>query len=248
MMPRNDWKKLPRLFCPMPLGDGAAIALDDAQHHYLTNVMRRPIGSQILLFNGQEGEWLATLAAVGKKSSAALCQQQTRPQMVEPDLCLFFAPIKRDHLDYTIQKASELGVRRLQPIITQHTNTAQFNPARLKTIAREAAEQCERLTLPILGDILPLAHAMQTYAADRPLLACLEEGSALPLATTLTAKPMPSAVILIGPEGGFSADEMVLIRQHPTAVPVSLGPRILRADTAALAAITLWQALQGDWR
>jgi 16S rRNA (uracil1498-N3)-methyltransferase len=247
-MPRDDWKKLPRLFCATPLGDSATITLDDAQHHYLTNVMRRPTGSQILLFNGQDGEWLATLIAAGKKSSTAQCQQQTRPQTIEPALCLLFAPIKRDHLDYMVQKASELGVTHLQPIITQHTITTQFNHTRLETIAREAAEQCERLTLPILGEILPLAAAMQTCAADRPLLACLEGGSAQPLATALTVKPMPSAVILVGPEGGFSADEMAMIRQHPTVLPVSLGPRILRADTAALAAITLWQALQGDWR
>lgn len=191
---------------------------------------------------------MATLTSTGKKSSAALCQQQTRPQTVETVLCLLFAPIKRDHLDYMIQKASELGVTRLQPVITQHTITAQFNPTRLKTITREAAEQCERLTLPILGDILPLTEAMQTYATDCPLLACLEGGGAQPLAAALTAKPLPSAAILIGPEGGFSADEMAMIRQHPTVLPVSLGPRILRADTAALAAITLWQALQGDWR
>lgn len=247
-MPRDAWKKLPRLFVTAPLGGGHTVALDPAQHHYLTNVMRRDGGSDLLIFNGQDGEWRATLTQIGKKASAALCIEQTRPQQSEPDLRLLFAPIKRDHLDYMIQKASELGVAQFQPVITQHTIASNLNLARLHAIAREAAEQCERLTLPVLTDALPLAKALATCAADRPLFACLEGGAAQPLAQAFSAAPTTPAAILIGPEGGFSAAEMDLIRQHPTTIPVSLGPRILRADTAALAALAIWQALRGDWR
>ncbi len=247
-MPRDAWKKLPRLFVTGPLAKGQNVPIDTAQQHYLTNVMRRATGTQILLCNGHDGEWLATLEPTGKKSAAALCTEPTRHQAPEPDLRLLFAPIKRDHLEYMIQKASELGVAHLQPVITQHTVAPHLNPERLQAIAREAAEQCERLTLPTLGEAQPLADALVNWATDRPIYACLEDGMARPLADALAAKSPGPAAILTGPEGGFTPAEMEMIRNHATCIPVSLGPRILRADTAALAALSVWQALQGDWR
>lgn len=247
-MPRDAWKKLPRLFVTGPLANGQNVRLDPAQQHYLTNVMRRAAGTQILLCNGHDGEWLATLEVTGKKSAAALCTEPTRHQAPEPDLRLLFAPIKRDHLEYMIQKASELGVAHLQPVMTSHTTAPHINPERLQAIAREAAEQCERLTLPTLGEAQPLEDALKYWATDRPLYACLESGTAQPLAAALSGKSNAPAAILTGPEGGFSPAEMELIRSHATSIPVSLGPRILRADTAALAALSVWQALQGDWR
>lgn len=248
-MPRDDWKKLPRLYVTEALRKGQHVPLDTAQQHYLTHVMRRSAGSQLLLFNGQDGEWLATLEPRSKNSAAAACTEQTRPQTPTLDLRLLFAPIKREHLDYLIQKASELGVAHLQPVLTQHTVAPRLNPSRLHAIAREAAEQCERLTLPTLGAAMPLDIALSQWRNDQPLFACLESGTAQPLATAMSGKTAAtSAAILTGPEGGFSTDEMELIRRHPSTIPVSLGPRILRADTAALAALAVWQALLGDGR
>lgn len=246
-MPRDAWKHLPRLFVDAPLTVQAAVLLDTTQRHYLTQVLRRPEGCDLLLFNGRDGEWQATLTLTGKKAATAHCVRQTRPQAPEPDLMMLFAPIKRDHLDYMVQKASELGVALLRPVLTQHTATgSNVKVERLTAIAREAAEQCERLSLPVVVSPVPLADAL-SGVTDRPLFACLETGDAQPAATAMMAHTSPRAAILTGPEGGFSAEEMQLIRRHPHVIPVSLGPRILRADTAALAALTLWQALRGDW-
>ncbi len=244
-MPRDAWKNLSRLFVDAPLHEQAAITLGDEAHHYLCHVMRRGDGDRILLFNGQDGEWEATLTALKKKNLIATCQNRTRPQQGVPDIALFFAPIKRDHLDYLVQKATELGVRALHPVITQHCNHTALKHDRLIAIAREAAEQSERLTLPTLHPALPLATLLEQQNT-RPLFACLESGLAQPIATAFASQGQ-AAAILTGPEGGFSAEEMQLLRNRPNIIPISLGTRILRADTAALAALSCWQALCGDW-
>lgn len=221
------------------------VPLELSAQHYLTHVLRRKPGDSLLLCNGRDGEWQAELAVTGHKQIAAVCKNLTRPQLTEPDISLFFAIIKRDHLDYLIQKATELGVRALHPVITQHSIPHKLNLDRLTAIAREAAEQSERLTLPVIHPPLLLAQALEQLIGGTLCFACLENGAAEPIISQLVSQ-RPSA-LLTGPEGGFSAVEMTLIKNHANVIPVHLGPRILRADTAALAALTCWQAVCGDW-
>lgn len=247
-MPRDDWKNLPRLYVRAALAGERRLAMPPDQAHYLTRVMRRAAGDRVLLFNGSDGEWLGTIEAIRKNALDILCLEQTRIQTHEPDLLLLFAPVKRDPMEYLLQKACELGVARLQPVITHRTIARQVNIDRLRMIAREAAEQSERLTLPEILPPTPLASAL-TQLDERPLFACLESGPSLPVAEAFTARQKSDSVALLtGPEGGFSAEEADLIRRHAQTIAVNLGPRILRADTAALAAIAVWQALRGDWQ
>ncbi|MEJ0062679.1 MAG: 16S rRNA (uracil(1498)-N(3))-methyltransferase [Alphaproteobacteria bacterium] len=247
-MPRDDWKKLPRLYVTDPLLPDGAVSLTDAQQHYLQHVMRRAADDRILLFNGTDGEWLASLVAKGKKNISARCLERTRAQAEESELWLLFAPLKRDHLDYLVQKASELGVTHLMPVATQHTVAERVNLVRLRAIAMEAAEQCERLSLPEILAPLPLPKALENIKTQR-LFACVEGGTALPVAEAFSQyRQDRQAAFLVGPEGGFSKEEMEIIRKHAKSVPIHLGPRILRADTAALAALACWQAVCGDWR
>lgn len=223
----------------------AVVPLELSTQHYLTHVLRRKPGDALLLCNGRGGEWQAEIAVTGHRQIVAVCKNLTRAQQIEPDISLFFALIKRDHLDYLIQKATELGVRALHPVITQHSIPHKLNLDRLNSIAREAAEQSERLTLPVIHPPLPLAQALEQRIGGAPCFACLENGAAEPIMSQL-ASQRPSA-LLIGPEGGFSAAEMIFIQNHANMIPVHLGPRILRADTAALAALSCWQAVCGDW-
>ena len=235
-----------RLYVVAPLGAAAVVPLESEQVHHLRNVLRLGPGGKLALFNGRDGEWQATLGALGKHSGMARCDRQTRPQPVETALWLLFAPVKRARIDLIAEKATELGVTRLVPVLTQHTNVARVNTERLRAVVREAAEQTERLTLPEVAEPQKLDLALAEFPADRRLLLCDETGTAPGIATVL-GQASSVLGILIGPEGGFAPDELDGLRKLPFVTPVGLGPRILRADTAALSALAVFQALLGDW-
>ncbi|WP_374436611.1 16S rRNA (uracil(1498)-N(3))-methyltransferase [Tabrizicola sp.] len=234
-----------RLYVDQPLGAGQAVALSQDQAHYLTGVMRLGEGGAILLFNGRDGEWRATLAQAGKRNAIAVCDVQTKPLHLPPDLWLLFAPIKKARTDFIVEKAVELGAARIQPVQTRHTNSERIRQDRLQAHAVEAAEQCGATYVPEVTDLQHLEKLLSNWPEDRRLYWCDETAIGQP--ATLTPATGPAA-ILIGPEGGFSADEAAKLRGRPNVIPLSLGPRILRADTAAVAALTLWQAACGDWR
>ena len=241
-----------RLFVEAGLVAGVEAPLDEAQAHYLRHVMRRGEGAPLSLFNGRDGEWKATLSLRGKKAAVALVDAQTRVQAVEPDLWLCFAPVKRARIDYIAEKATELGVSVLQPIVTQHTIVERVNIERLRANAVEAAEQTERLSVPEVRPPVDLGRLLDEWPPGRRLLMCDETGGGPPIGETLaaldaTARAAPWAIV-VGPEGGFAAAELAALRRIKDVTAVGLGPRILRADTAALAALAVWQALAGDWR
>ncbi|WP_439569481.1 16S rRNA (uracil(1498)-N(3))-methyltransferase [Sphingopyxis sp.] len=233
----------PRLFVDMPLSAGATAAIDGAAAHYLLNVMRLKAGAPILLFDNRSGEWLARVADAGKRSLTLHVDRQTRAIEQVPDLWLCFAPVKKARLDWIIEKATELGVARLQPVITERTIVERVKRERLEAQIVEACEQCGRTALPALGEPVKLAQLLAKWPADRALLFADEAGG-VPLAAI--AAPAPAA-ILVGPEGGFTARERELLLDNPTTRRIALGPRILRAETAAIAATGLWMAQHGDW-
>ena len=234
-----------RLYVDQPLGAGQAVALSQDQAHYLTGVMRLGEGAAILLFNGRDGEWRATLAQAGKRNAIAVCGSQTRPLQLPPDLWLLFAPIKKARTDFIVEKAVELGAARILPVQTRHTNSERIRQDRLQAHAVEAAEQCGATYVPEVTDLQHLDKLLSKWPEDRRLYWCDETALGQPATLTPTTGP---AAILIGPEGGFSAEEATKLRAKPNVTPLSLGPRILRAETAAVAALTLWQAACGDWR
>ncbi len=241
-----------RLFVEADLAKGADVPLSEAQAHHLRHVMRRADGAELRLFNGRDGEWRGTLALQGKKAANAHVGAQTRPQAAEPDLWLCFAPIKRARIDLVAEKATELGASVLQPVLTQHTTVERVNVERLQANAREAAEQTERLSVPEVRVPLELMKLLAEWPSGRRLLMCDETGGGPPIAEVLAkldagARAAPWAIV-IGPEGGFAAAELDALRRIKDVTSVGLGPRILRADTAALAALSVWQALIGDWR
>lgn len=241
-----------RLFVEADLAAGGEAPLDEAQVHYLRHVLRRPDGAPLLLFNGRDGEWRGTLSARGKKAAVAEVGECTREQMPEPDVWLCFAPVKRARIDYIAEKATELGVSRLQPVVTRHTAVERVNVERLRANAVEAAEQTERLTVPEVGEPVDLGKLLDGWPAERRLMMCDETGGGPPIAEALlhlddAARAAPWAIV-IGPEGGFADVELQALRRIKDVTSVGLGPRILRADTAALAALACWQALVGDWR
>lgn len=241
-----------RLFVEADLAAGIEAPLSDAQAHYLRHVMRRADGAEICLFNGRDGEWRATLAGRGKKAAVALVGERTREQAGEPDLWLCFAPVKRARIDYIAEKATELGASVLQPVLTQHTAVERVNVERLRANAVEAAEQTERLSVPEVRAPIELARLLADWPAGRRLLMCDESGGGPPIASALggldaAARAAPWAIV-IGPEGGFAQAELAALRRIKDVVAVGLGPRILRADTAALAALACWQAMVGDWQ
>ena len=241
-----------RLFIEADLAAGVEAPLGEAQAHYLRHVMRREDGATLLLFNGRDGEWRASLSLHGKKAAVVRVETQTRVQAAEPDLWLCFAPIKRARIDLVAEKATELGVARLQPVLTRHTAVERVNVERLRANAIEAAEQTERLTVPEVRAPLELGRLLDGWPTGRRLLMCDETGGGPPIVEALSAlepeaKSAPWA-IMIGPEGGFAQAELEVLRRMKDVTAVGLGPRILRADTAALAALACWQALLGDWR
>jgi 16S rRNA (uracil1498-N3)-methyltransferase len=234
-----------RLHVDHPLAEGQAVPLSQDQAHYLTGVMRLGVGAPVLLFNGRDGEWLATLTVASKRGAIATCEALTRPLMLPPDLWLLFAPIKKARTDFIVEKAVELGVARVLPVQTRHTNSERIRQDRLQAHAVEAAEQCGATYVPEVAELAALDRVLAQWPEGRRLYWCDEKAIGQP--ATLAPATGPAA-ILIGPEGGFSAEESQRLRVRAGVVPLSLGPRILRADTAAVAAITLWQAACGDWR
>jgi 16S rRNA (uracil1498-N3)-methyltransferase len=241
-----------RLYVTGDLAANVAVALDEGPSHYLLHVLRAKSGNRILLFNGRDGEWLAEIGQVSKRGVTATCLNRTRVQASEPDIWLAFAPIKKTPADYLVQKATELGVSRLLPVFTRRTIVTRVNLERMTANAAEAAEQSERLTVPDIREALDLDKLMATWPKERRLYFCDEFGAT---ATNWGAKPLAeaargasgAAAILTGPEGGFDPAERELLRGQSFVVPVTLGPRILRADTAALAALSVWQSVAGDW-
>jgi 16S rRNA (uracil1498-N3)-methyltransferase len=236
-----------RLYVGDPLVPGGAAALDRAQAHYLRNVMRAKAGDALLLFNGRDGEWRAELGELGKNGGTARAVAQTRPQHAAADLWLLFAPIKSGRIEFLVEKATELGVAVLAPVLTQRTVVRKVNTARLRAHAIEAAEQSGRLDVPALREAAPLEASLADWPAERPLFVCDETGAGLPIARVVPDRRIRPGAVLIGPEGGFAPAELDALAKLPFVTRVGLGPRILRAETAALAALACWQALAGDW-
>ena len=237
-------KSLPRLFVRTALGDGAQVELDPAQANYLGNVLRLKEGAELLVFDGRSGEWLARIAEAGKKWMTLAVGRKTREAESVPDVWLAFAPVKRAQTDWLVEKATELGAARLIPVMTQRTVAERVKLERLEAIAIEAAEQCGRTVLPEIAEPLPLARLLGERDSGRTLYFA-DEGGGERAAEAFKGGP---ALILIGPEGGFTEEERAAVRAAPNAVPISLGPRILRAETAALAALAAWMSAVGDWR
>ncbi|HEY4943007.1 MAG TPA: 16S rRNA (uracil(1498)-N(3))-methyltransferase [Rhizomicrobium sp.] len=237
-----------RLFVGAPLWQGACVVPDDQQTHYLLHVMRARAGDRVSLFNGADGEWLARLTGVSKRSCSLECEHKIAPQAEVPDVWLCFAPIKKTPADYLVQKATELGVRVLQPVFTRRTIVARVNLERMRANAVEAAEQSGRLGVPETREPLTFDKLLAAWPKDRRLIFCDEGGDAQPIAQALASELDQPFAIFTGPEGGFDPAEHEALRSRPFVVAVSLGPRILRADTAALAALAVWQAVRGDWR
>lgn len=237
-------KSLPRLFVRQPLGDGAAVALDPGQANYLGNVLRLGAGAELLLFDGWSGEWLARIAEAGKKRMTLSVERKTREPETIPDVWLAFAPVKRTQTDWLVEKATELGAARLIPVMTDRTIAERVRLDRLESIAIEAAEQCGRTRLPEIAEPLTLARLLADRDTGRTLYFADESRDGTPAGQAFRDGP---ALILIGPEGGFTDAERASIRAAPGSFSVSLGPRILRAETAALAALASYMAVI-DWR
>lgn len=234
-----------RLFVPHDLGPGLDVTLDEGQSRYLAAVMRRREGDEVALFNGRDGEWRATISAVTKRAVSLDVAAQNRRQEIGPDLDLIIALVKRARLETIVEKATELGARRVRPAITERTNADHTRIERLQAIATEASEQTGRLDVPEVCEPMKLERLLSDWDPGRRLLFCDEAGDAPPVLRAVYAAG-PWAIV-VGPEGGFSPREREALRAAPFATPASLGPRILRADTAAISALTLWQAAVGDW-
>jgi len=237
-----------RLYVATDLAGGLAVGLEPSQAHQVKSVLRLVPGAVVALFNGRHGEWLGRIDGLGKGWCSVSLYEQRRRQQDSGDLWLVFAPVKRARIDFVVEKATELGVSAIRPVFTRHTIVERVNLERLRANAVEAAEQTERLTVPEVVEPEPLQRLMARWPADRRLLLCDETGTSPPIAEALAAaQPGPWAV-LIGPEGGFAESELDALKKLPFVCPVGLGPRVLRADTAALAALAVLQALAGDWR
>jgi 16S rRNA (uracil1498-N3)-methyltransferase len=236
-----------RLYVTADLGAGVAIALDEGQSHYLLHVLRAHAGNRVLLFNGRDGEWLAEIAQAGKRGVTAKCLTQTEAQSDGPDIWLAFAPVKKTPSDYLVQKATELGASVLLPVFTRRTIVSRINEERMAANAIEAAEQSGRLSVPEIREGTSLDKLLASWPKERRLFFCDEGGEAKPLAEAARGVSGPAA-ILTGPEGGFDPAERDMLRAQSFVTPVTLGPRILRADTAALAALAIWQSVAGDFQ
>ena len=246
-MPEYDFRA-PRLFVDAALATGAAVALDRDQSNYLGNVLRLKSGDDVLVFNGRDGEWQASIGG-RKRADHLIIGARTRAQDRLPDLAYVFAPLKHARLDYIVQKAVEMGARMLQPVLTRHTQVARINGERMRANVIEAAEQCGILGLAEVADPLPLERFLGGRDGARLLVFCDEAADvADPLAALTSAKTAGQGIdVLIGPEGGFAEEERALLLRQPRTLRLALGPRILRADTAAVAALALVQAALGDW-
>jgi 16S rRNA (uracil1498-N3)-methyltransferase len=222
------------------------VPLDRSQTHYLGTVLRLRSGDRVLVFNGRDGEWSASLEAQ-KRAAALLIEENTRPQPAPADLHYLFAPLKAARLDYMVQKAVEMGVSVLQPVLTQHGQVGRIGAERMLANAIEAAEQCGLLSLPEIKPLVPLAESLADWKPERRLIFCDEDAVVQNPLAALAGLPLAPLALLIGPEGGFSAEERAALLRRPNVVRISLGPRILRADTAAVAALAVIQAAAGDW-
>ena len=240
--------KLQRLFVKSPMRAGAGIVLEADQAHYLGTVLRLKPGDHVLLFNGVDGEWRARLDAIGKKKALAALEQQTRPQEPGPDLHYLFAPLKRARQDYMAQKATEMGASLLQPVITRRTIAERVKTDRMAANAIEAAEQCRILRVPEVREPQNLSKLLEQWDPERLLIFADEAASIISPIEALSAQSARPLAVLIGPEGGFEEEERTLLIQQPFVLPVSLGPRVMRADTAAVACLALVNAVLGDWR
>ena len=248
--------RTPRLFVEARLAAGAVLSLDRGQTNYLHNVLRRKVGDPVLVFNGHDGEWRARLDGVARKGATLAVDAQTRPQTAPGDLHYLFSPLKQARLDYLVQKAVELGVSRLQPVLTRHGQVVRVNLDRIRANAIEAAEQCGILNLPEIAAPVALDRLLKKWVPDRLMVFCDEEAPVHDPVAVLeearnTTPPVLGAMpmtVLVGPEGGFAEDERAALLKLPNLVRLSLGPRILRADTAAVAVLALVQASLGDWR
>lgn len=243
--------KSQRLYLRAPLSAGARVALDRAQANYLVNVLRLSPGAELHVFNGRDGEWQAELLAANRKAYELAVTGPTRPQPPAPDLHYIFAPLKHARLDYMVEKSVEMGAGRLRPVFTQHCQVSRVNAKRMEANAIEAAEQCGLLSIPAIDEPIALRALIDGWAekeGGRRIIFC-DEGSenSDPQAILSAVEPSPIA-ILVGPEGGFSKEEQQLLRSLPFVTALPLGPRIMRADTAAIAALALYQAILGDWR
>lgn len=249
-MARYDFRTQ-RLFLDHDLSAGEQVALDRGQANYLVNVLRMKDGDNLLVFNGRDGEWLARLATQGRKSHAVVVGERQRPQPTPLDLDYLFAPLKQARLDYMVGKAVEMGVGRLRPVLTQHGQVARVNAQRIAANVIEAAEQCGVLAVPAIAEPMSLAALLEAWPDAEPgrrIVFCDESHTADDPLTVLSRLPPSPLAVLIGPEGGFSAQERERLRALPFVTPIPLGPRILRADTAAVAALALVQATLGDWK
>jgi len=235
-----------RLFVDTGLAAGAPVALDGDRAHYLGRVLRLQPGQGVLLFNGRDGEWRAEIETLSKSAGRLVCRDRTRDQPAESGPWLLFAPLKGGRTEYVVEKATELGAALIRPVLTRRGDVHRVNRDRMQANAVEAAEQCERLSVPAVAELLPLDRALADWPADRLLYVAAESGSAQPLRSALAAGARPAA-FLVGPEGGFDPAELDGLQRLPFVVPVGLGPRILRADTAAFSVLAAWQALAGDW-
>ena len=250
----------PRLYLETPLAAGRPVPLAREDAHYVVNVMRRGPGDTLRLFNGSDGEWSARIVEASRKGAIVEPVEQTRAQAGVPDLWLVFAPVKRQKTDLIVEKATELGVAEIHPVTTARTQSDRIKFERFQAIAKEAAEQTERLDLPVIADLAKLDRVLDGWDPARTLIYCDEAGDETDApwgGARGRGKPMQAALaeagggpsaILIGPEGGFSPEERDRLRSLDFVLPVTLGPRILRAETAAISALTLWQSSCGDWR
>jgi 16S rRNA (uracil1498-N3)-methyltransferase len=247
-MPAHDFRT-PRLYADAPLASGGELALAREQANYLLNVLRLARGDEVLLFNGRDGEWRAKLAGAGKRALTAVLAERLREQPPAPDLHFLFAPLKHARLDYLVQKAVEMGASLLRPVITRHTQVARVNLDRMRANVTEAAQQCGILNLPAVAEPVDFAKAVAKAMAEdgRLLVFCDERADVQDPVAALKAAPRLPLSVLIGPEGGFAEEERAALLKRGNVVRIALGPRILRADTAAVAALALVQAVLGDW-
>lgn len=235
---------IPRLYVDQPLSKGQSVVLSKDHSHYLFGVMRRSVGEPIQVFNGRDGEWTTQIVQAGKRSGILTCEHQSKPQLNPPDLWLCFAPIKKARTDFIVEKATEMGASRIIPMSTDFTQSDRLRQDRLQAHAVEAAEQCGGTYVPPVYDIVKLSALLKTWPDDRTILFCDEAEVGEDIEISIADGPW---AIFIGPEGGFSDAEREILRSHPQVKTTSLGPRILRADTAAVAAMALWQRDFGDW-
>ena len=236
-----------RLYVTGPLEAERVIPLDTAQSNYLFGVMRRKVGDTLNVFDGANGEWIAEVAKANKRNGLLICRKPSAPQLLPPDLWLLFAPVKKARTAFIVEKAVEMGVRAVKPVVTDYTNE-RINTERMQAHAIEAAEQCGATFVPNVATPQKLADLLANWSVGRKLMFCDEGRAALPVAQALAGAPEGPWAIIIGPEGGFSPEEVAALRGLADVVSVTLGPRILRADTAAVAAIGAWQQILGDWR